>query len=313
MAHTFDIRFAKSAGLAGLFEAPANRLGWKGSGQLSIDAQGISIAMKRGLLTFFSRRMRRFPASNLTEVYREGDALRLEFNTDHSREVLPVWASGSEAAAQIVKLLPTQQTVELDHPTAAKAGYRFDWRLLASLLGAALVIVAMAILVKPTTPEVAAPMLVPADELVDAVSATAPPTIAPAGALESADPRMPMKKTSASYPAARRYVDLLELELDALRADFYTLMQAPSPLSLDLLADRWSSRLQNVQASFGIPQDELATLREIQLEICVSWLDFLRNYAEGLRTHDADLTEAAFASHERADAMVKRMRWYVPD
>ena len=38
MAQTFDIRFAKSAGLAGLFEAPANEYRWKGAGRLSIDA-----------------------------------------------------------------------------------------------------------------------------------------------------------------------------------------------------------------------------------------------------------------------------------
>ena len=39
MAQTFDIRFAKSAGLAGLFEAPANEVD---------DAnQGIAIALKR--------------------------------------------------------------------------------------------------------------------------------------------------------------------------------------------------------------------------------------------------------------------------
>ena len=34
MAHTFDIRFARSEGLAALFEAPANRLRWKGAGRL---------------------------------------------------------------------------------------------------------------------------------------------------------------------------------------------------------------------------------------------------------------------------------------
>ena len=48
MAHTFDIRFARTEGMAALFEAPANRFRWKGAGKLSIDAEGISIAVKRG-------------------------------------------------------------------------------------------------------------------------------------------------------------------------------------------------------------------------------------------------------------------------
>ena len=43
-------------GLAALFESPANRFRWKGAGRLSIDAQGVSVAVRRGLLTFFSRR-----------------------------------------------------------------------------------------------------------------------------------------------------------------------------------------------------------------------------------------------------------------
>src|SRR5688572_32865876 len=87
MAHTFEIRFARSAGLAGLFEAPGNSFRWKGAGRLSIDAQGISIAVKRGLTNLLSRRRsHRIAAAELTEVYREGDALRLEFGSDNRRE-----------------------------------------------------------------------------------------------------------------------------------------------------------------------------------------------------------------------------------
>ncbi|HUQ11583.1 MAG TPA: hypothetical protein VM146_14815 [Steroidobacteraceae bacterium] len=140
--HTFDIRFAKSVGLAGLFEVPANQLGWKGSGRLSIDGQRISIAVKRGLLTLFSRPTRHFSADSLTEAYREGDALRLVFGTREQPEVLSVWARGGEAAAEIVKLLPTLRTVELDHSTDGARRYRFDWK--AALLLLALAVVAAA-------------------------------------------------------------------------------------------------------------------------------------------------------------------------
>ena len=107
MAQTFDIRFAKSAGLAGLFEAPANEYRWKGAGRLSIDPTGISIAVRRGLLTLFARATtRRIPTHNLIEVYREGNALRLEFSTQESaRTVLPIWVGDRDAAAQIVTLV----------------------------------------------------------------------------------------------------------------------------------------------------------------------------------------------------------------
>jgi len=148
--HTFDIRFAKSVGLAGLFEAPANRLGWKGSGLLSIDGQGISIAVKRGLLTLFTRPSRRFPSDSLTEAYREGDALRLVFGNRERQEILSVWARGGETAAEIVKLLPTLRTVELDHSTGSARRYRFDWRTALLLLALAVVVAAaLSLLLRP--------------------------------------------------------------------------------------------------------------------------------------------------------------------
>ena len=137
MAQTFDIRFAKSAGLAGLFEAPANEYRWKGAGRLSIDPTGISIAVRRGLLTLFARATtRRIPTNNLIEVYREGNALRLEFSTQESaRTVLPIWVGDRDAAAQIVTLLPTQRSVEIeDGDPESTRRYRFDRKLVALLL-----------------------------------------------------------------------------------------------------------------------------------------------------------------------------------
>jgi len=137
MAQTFDIRFARSAGLAGLLEEPANAFRWKGAGRLSIDATGISIAVKRGLLTLFARaQSRRIATDHVTHIYREGNALRLEFSTRESaRAVLPFWVSDREAAARIVTLLPTQRSVELDEGGGSGRRYRFDRRLIALLLG----------------------------------------------------------------------------------------------------------------------------------------------------------------------------------
>ncbi len=111
----FDIRFSKSDGLLGLFEAPANGFGWKGAGRLSIDAEGIRIAVRRSLLTLLSSASRVFPPDSLTEAYREGDELRLVFADGSQGQTVAVWARRG-AASEIVKLLPTRQTVELDHP-----------------------------------------------------------------------------------------------------------------------------------------------------------------------------------------------------
>jgi hypothetical protein len=142
MAQTFDIRFARSAGLAALLEAPGNRFRWKGGGLLRIDADSIRFSVKRGLLSLFARNQtQRIPAEDLREVYREGEALRVEFQTDDtSRVVLPFWAGNRDIAAQIVRSLPTSQTVEIEHSTDAtdSGKSRLDWRMLM-LLGVVIV------------------------------------------------------------------------------------------------------------------------------------------------------------------------------
>jgi len=136
MAQTFDIRFARSAGLAAMLEVPENAFRWKGGGLLRIDAHGISIGLKRGLLALSGgKHTQRIPTENLRAVYREGDALRVEFQDGETRlVVLPFWADDRDTAAQIVRLLPTSQTVEMEHSTdATHSGKpRADWRMLLS-------------------------------------------------------------------------------------------------------------------------------------------------------------------------------------
>lgn len=116
MAQTFDIRFSRSAGIAALFAAAGNTFGWKGQGRISIGAQGIDVAAKRGIGSLLARsRSRRIAAENIRQVYREGEALRVEFSTDDDpRGTLPFWVRDPDTAARIVALLPTTRTVELE-------------------------------------------------------------------------------------------------------------------------------------------------------------------------------------------------------
>ena len=142
MTHTFDIRFVRSGGLAGFFEAPANVFGWRGSGLLSIDAQGMRIEVKRSLVSLLAReRSQRISAEDIREVYREGEALRIEFASDTAaRATIPFWARDRETAAQIVNLLPTSRTVEIEHETRDRhAGSGSKGLKLLAILGAAAV------------------------------------------------------------------------------------------------------------------------------------------------------------------------------
>jgi hypothetical protein len=130
MARTFDIRF----------DAAANSFGWRGGGRLSVDTQGLSFALKRGIASLLARRRsQRIPADRIIEVYREGDALRVEFATDDNpRAVLPFWARNREAAVQIVQLLPTSRTIEIedggDETRARKVARRTPLMLVATMV-----------------------------------------------------------------------------------------------------------------------------------------------------------------------------------
>jgi hypothetical protein len=119
MARIFDIRFARNAGLAAWFEAPANSFRWKGPGRISIDDHWLVFARSR-LFWPFARLLHRLPVSALTSVYREGSSLRLEF-AGSPQLVVPIWARDHADAAEIVRLVPTNRTVEVDAPPSRPA------------------------------------------------------------------------------------------------------------------------------------------------------------------------------------------------
>jgi hypothetical protein len=130
------------------------------------------------LLTLFSRRSRRFSADSLTEAYREGDALRLVFGTRDRHEILAVWARGGEVAAEIVKLLPTLRTVELDHSTDPSRRYRFDWRTaMLLLILAVLAAVGISLLLRLSDVEFEGP---PPELVARPLPGAAPPVSEPA-------------------------------------------------------------------------------------------------------------------------------------
>jgi hypothetical protein len=245
MAHTFEIRFARSAGFAAMLEAPSNSFRWTGSGRLSIDASGISVALKRGLSSLLIRnRMRRIPAANLKEVFREGESLRVEFATDKSARVsLQFWAHDRDTAAQIVSLLPTTRTFELEE-SAARKEFRIN-RHSATLLAAAVALAicgAMALRYNREIPSTGADSPV--------VAASAPARRAPLPAVEhdpaSAQP-VPAGNVG-SAPAATPRASNAASPIDVPA-------RPPVPLTLESLAATWWEYQSPSLAAPGSPSD----------------------------------------------------------
>jgi hypothetical protein len=220
MAQTFDIRFAKSEGLAAFFEAAGNRFGWRGGGRLSIDADGMSFALKRGIVTLLTRRRsQRIAAGMIREVYREGDALRVEFACeDNPRTVLPFWASDHEAAAQIVQLLPTSRTFEVEHGPTGSCAKKTPGRRWNGAVGAITAGIAAALVwywKRPDT-EVVIASAVPSPPIAASVPAAASKVV-PVGPVEDGharDERVAATTQPISTEEARKLAILAEEPVD---------------------------------------------------------------------------------------------------
>lgn len=126
MPRTFDIRFARATGFAAILEAPANSFRWRGAASLRIDDSGLEIEPKRSLQTLLARRARlRINTADLREVSRAADALRIEFGMPGARRaVVPFWVKDLDTAAEIMRLVPTDRTIERDEPMAKAATAR---------------------------------------------------------------------------------------------------------------------------------------------------------------------------------------------
>ena len=313
MAHTFDIRFAQSSGLAGMVEAPANAYRWKGAGRLSIDSTGISIAVRRGLLTLFTRATsRRIPTDDLIEVYREGNALRLEFSTQESeRAVLPIWVGDRDAAAQIVTLLPTQRSVEIENDASGSTRrYRFDRRLVVVLSIAGVLLAAGAL----TLPRYFATNRGDSRTLAEALPALpVAPTVreirAPVDAPADAAPT-PATDTPGTYlrnPIARAEFERFQAESNALHSDYLSIRDYPTAEGLENLETRWREVTYRIFDTENFEGIEFVAQRELELAVSRSWRYYFSIHAAGLRAEDAHLVELAAAHRAFAESLDARL------
>jgi len=343
MAQTFDIRFARSVGLTALLEVPLNRFRWKGGGHLRIDAKGISIGVKRGILALFrARHTQRISNENLRAVYREGEALRVEYDTAESKRiVLPFWAGDSGTAAQIVRLLPTNQTVEIEHSTEAPGARkpRADRRVLLTIgVTLAAGIAALWTTSLRTTPPVEGAGAQQVEKpLPPPVAGTAPPSsaaaMAPPGAampVEAFDsiPEVtssevaviPISRGTLSHDIAVRELAAFERDAASLESDYrlahkqlMTGEMSPDDFAerLEEFEMRWWKVTFRIYDSKQLEDPALLELRRVMLGAARRWRNFLSEYAEGLRSRDQVMIAGPLAEVARAQEMRARARRFV--
>ncbi len=331
MSHTFDVRFAPSAGFAALLAQPSNTLRWKGSGRISIQPGAVTIAVNRGLLS--QGGSRRIAAGELREVYREGESLRLEFSgPDNTREVLPLWARDRDDAAEIVRLLPTKRTVEVEQPSAGLSAptFRPDPRAFGVLL-AAIVLIAAAVIGMQRS-KIQAPPAV--SESAPEPAADAPSTDAqtpaelaiiefPAPALlqmNTDEPVIPIPKGTRAYEIARMQIAQFGRESAALLDEYktYRTQRETDVLTTDEYVKRLRDSIEAGwwKVTFRILEDPvfddpaLVGLRASLLAAARNWRAFLALYSEGQLENSQLLISRSFALLERAEAMERRASLY---
>jgi hypothetical protein len=311
MSQTFAIRFERDAGLAGLLAAPENSFRWKGAGTLRIERDGISFALKRGLLRLFPLE-RRVAAAHLEEVYREGEALRLTFtDPDATRATVSCWAENADTAGRIVELLPTRRTVELEHSTRAAQPRRarYDRRALWSML------VAVAALAGGAWWLVGRSPVMPLAEPIPIATELAPPVAAPV-----VDGIKPIPRDTVYFAVASQQLELFEKESAVLLADYRAareLLESGS-ISWETFVDRLGILEANWwTVSYRILDDEelsalpLSEFRGTLLASARQWRAFLRQYAQGLQQWSPQQVYKSFDELDRADKLLLRARRYL--
>ena len=119
---TFPVRFNATPGLASRLRPAQNSSRWVGAGTVVLDAHGIQITARRLTLLGPRRTGHFIHSSEIREVYREGDAIRIDLNGAARRTFVRLWAQDAALAAEIVRLLPTSRTIEIEGAAAERAG-----------------------------------------------------------------------------------------------------------------------------------------------------------------------------------------------
>lgn len=308
----FAVRFTKEPGRLAWLHKPSNQFGWTGTGLLRFDERGLEITARR-LTVFGPRRMRRMlHAAEIRDAGREGAAIRITLRDGARRHVLPLWTENAAAATQIMALLPTSRTVEVDGVTAGgsvTAAPATGW-----LLAAAAAVV-LAIAWAATGRFAGAPPRAPPRVVVLPI---------PQAATGTGDELQRAVAAAADADVLLAWGDLQRFlrTSDALEAQFRAAFNALllGGLSQEDFAnklERWLGpqwRVLEQQLPAAGPMS-LRLLADDQLRaVSVNWQRALELYKHGLRSHDvAEVTRAfdsmriAEQSQVRAQALLEQI------
>ncbi|HEY6922052.1 MAG TPA: hypothetical protein VI653_01195 [Steroidobacteraceae bacterium] len=286
----FPVLFSPTLDLSGLLRRPENSYRWIGQGTLLVDEHGVRVTARR--LTFFGlyRTVLFILPTEIREVYREGDSIRVDLQAGTRHSFFRLWAEGAGTAAEIVKRLPTSRTIELEGPAWSSGAASSDaywsamWLVLAVALVGSLGWLGVERFLSHHGPT-------PLDGSGRMQGAT---TIVPGDVSDSG--------SDVGTLAARAELEKFTQRFDSLSLQFstaFTALQRGS-LSQDEFIDGVEKWLLPQWEALGA-EPEAAANSEIRTVID-NWHLALMAYAHGLRAHDPGEVVSAFNYMRIAEA-----------
>jgi hypothetical protein len=302
----FPIRFTPTLDLSGLLRRPQNSYRWVGQGTLLVDEHGVRVTARRLTLLGLYRTVLFILPTEIREVYREGDSIRIDLQAGTRHDFFHFWAESAGAAAEIVRRLPTSRTIELEGPAWASGGSASDayrsalWLALAVALVGSLAWVGVERFLSHHGPK-----SFPVDT---AGSVGAPPA---AGGLSTLGPDV---ETLAARGDLGKFIQ----RFDALSLQFSTAFDAlqRGSLSQEGFVDgveKWLlPQWEALGAELTPPTSDMNSTRakanfEIRAVID-NWHNALMAYARGLRAHDPGEVFSAFNYIRTAESHQARTR-----
>lgn len=306
----FPVRFSPTSGLSGLLRRPQNSYRWIGVGSLLVDEHGARVTARRLTLFGVFRTVLFILPTEIREVYREGDSIRIDLQAGTRHDFFRFWAESASAAAEIVRRLPTSRTIELEGPAAwahtasSSDAYRSAlWLALAVAIVGALAWVGVDRLLSSQAPTSFAAFETSSNKVPD-LSPPVATDVAPSGA-------------DADTLQAR--ADLLKFtqRLDVLSVQFRTAFEAlqRGQLTQENFVDGIEKWLLPQCEALGAelplltnpPPVRASADTEIRA-IIDNWHRALMAYAHGLRAHDSTDVFSAFNYLRAAEAHQQKAR-----
>ncbi len=304
----------------------SNSFFWSGPGVLRIGPHGVAVSARRRGLLWLLRTQRRFiPSSEIHNVYRERDAIRVELSRDGLQpRFFQFWTGDLKAAATIVALLPTSSTVEFEeagepeerfHPPA-QGNSRWAYLLMAAIALTTLLVLALLV----TLGFVQNPWKTSRSTL------TAVPGKTPAAIISVADAPRGLSESEQLY--ARMEFDRFDSRLQGLSTQFglaFTSLQVGKLDANDFASglERWQiPQWQTLQTEIEAdaqradvpPQNSARQAMLLALAASAShWRNSLAIYSSGLRAHDSRIVISAFAEMKRAEQAEQLARGRLAD